>query len=438
MKVKILARETIKPSSPTPNHLKISKISLLDQLSMIEYTPFIYFYPANGHYHDNERSMLLKISLSKTLTLYYPFAGRFRDNTSIECNDKGVEFVEARVIDCVLSDIIQQPDIKQLQELLPVEVESKAAATGSLLVVQANFFKCGGMAIAICLSHRVADGLSFFTFVNTWASMAHNSAEDHNVVQPQFSIGPSLFPPLDSSLPPFEFPRGKCIMRRFVFDGSSIAALKGSTASSTVQRPSKAEAVTALLWKCAIAASSSVHGVLPRQSICYRAVDLRRRFSPRLSDYAVGNLLASVGTRINVEKWRDLNLKTLLHQLRKAMQEFKIKEGENLIGEPNEETERKESVHHFACTTLRGMPMYEADFGWGKPIWASVTSLLIPNMTFIRDTRDGDGIEALVWLGEEEMAMFERNKELLAFATLDPNILQQLQGSCNTNSISKL
>ncbi|XP_038697017.1 stemmadenine O-acetyltransferase-like [Tripterygium wilfordii] len=433
MKVEIVSRETIKPSSPTPPHLKISKISFLDQQFIVEYSPVVYFYPANGDNDADELAERLKTSLSKTLTLYYPFAGRLRDRISIECNDEGVEFVKARVLNCALSDVIQQPDSKQLQNLLPIDIESKAAATESLLVVQANFFKCGGMAIAVCISHRVADGVSFFTFVNSWASMARKSAQD-KVMHPQFSVGPSLFPPLDSSLPTLEFPRGKCMMKRFVFNGSSIDALRVKTASVSVQRPSKAEAVTALLWKCAIAASASN----PSVSFCHRAVNLRRRFSPHLSDYAVGNLLASVATKINIEKGRDVNLKTLLCQLRKPMQEFSIKEGQNPLGEQNKETGREENVHNFPCSTLCGMPIYEADFGWGKPIWVNVLKLLFPNIAFIQDTRNGDGIEALVSLGEEEMAIFERNKELLAFATSDTNSLQQVNSSWNTDVFSRL
>lgn len=39
-----LAREIIKPFSPTPNHLRNLKLSLLDQIIPVEYTAVILFY----------------------------------------------------------------------------------------------------------------------------------------------------------------------------------------------------------------------------------------------------------------------------------------------------------------------------------------------------------------------------------------------------------
>jgi hypothetical protein len=39
------------------------------------------------------------------------------------------------------------------------------------------------------------------------------------------------------------------------------------------------------------------------------------------------------------------------------------------------------------------------------------------------DTRDGEGVEAWVTLTEEDMAFFERDRELLAAASLDPSAL---------------
>lgn len=45
-----------------------------------------------------------------------------------------------------------------------------------------------------------------------------------------------------------------------------------------------------------------------------------------------------------------------------------------------------------------------------------------PNIVILLGTRDGKGIEALVFLSPEDMAFFERNQELLSFATLNPPI----------------
>ncbi|XP_038712568.1 vinorine synthase-like [Tripterygium wilfordii] len=449
MKVEIVSRETIKPSSPTPQQLKIFKLSLLDQLAPSNYSRAIYFYPANAnvspHHHASgvqaKTLQLLKASLTNILTLYYPFAGRFKDRSSIECSDEGVDFVEAR-INCVLSHLLQNHDAEQPEELLPVEAESMGATTGSLLQVQANFFVCGSIAISICLSHKVADAVSFFTFVKSWFSTARESSFPamHN---PEFFFRSDFLPPQNSLLPPLDFSRGKCVRKRFVFNSTSIAKLKAKTASASVQQPTRAEAVTALLWKCAMTTSRLVQG-FSSKSLCFRRINLRSRFTPPLSEFTFGNL---VGLLVTPKKMMDeemeIDLTSSVCQLRKGRQEFKVDdlEGQDLLLGESETNKkeignliRKENVHFFFCSSVCGMEVYEADFGWGKPIWMCLSNIKKPNVAYLVDTRDGDGIEALVCLSEEEMAVFERNEELLASATLSPNILDVNICAGNKNS----
>ncbi|XP_038695404.1 stemmadenine O-acetyltransferase-like [Tripterygium wilfordii] len=434
MKVEIVSRETIKPSSPTPHNLNIHKLSLLDQMMFIEYIPVIYFYPSSGKTTPNiqsERLHILKESLSKTLTRYYPFAGRLRDEHSIECYDQGVEFVEAR-ISCALSDVQQQqPDSEEFQKLLPIEVGTTSASTSFLLLIQVNFFQCGGMAIAVCLTHKIADGLSFFTFVKTWALIASKS--DQPIQVPDFSVGSSLFPPTDSlSFHHIKFPLGNCVMRRLIFRPSGVAALKTKVASPSVPNPTRAEAITALLWKCAITSARSIRTI--RTSIGNRAINLRNVLSPNLPVSATSNFLAYVATHINIEG--ELELQTLIRQLRNVLQEYRRKEGESLLGYKDVEIEGEaDDMHFFSCSSLVGMPTFDADFGWGKPIGWTYVRLMFPNTAFIRDTRDGDGVEVLVWLSKEEMVVFERNEELLAFATLSPGFYGDSSGyGINPNS----
>ena len=121
MKVDVSHRESIKPSSPTPNNLQTFKLSLFDQLAPAIYTSIVLFYPIDGavgfkddHKHATalaERSQSLKKSLPKTLTHSYPLAGRIRRNLFVECNDEGAEFLEAR-INCSMLKILENPDVE--------------------------------------------------------------------------------------------------------------------------------------------------------------------------------------------------------------------------------------------------------------------------------------------------------------------------------------
>ncbi|KAG5516261.1 hypothetical protein RHGRI_037081 [Rhododendron griersonianum] len=66
--------------------------------------------------------------------------------------------------------------------------------------------------------------------------------------------------------------------------------------------------------------------------------------------------------------------------------------------------------------------MYEADFGWGKPIWVSLGGNMDPMvmniLIYLLDTRSGGGIEAWVNLSAEDMAEFERDPELYLLSLL--------------------
>jgi len=65
-------------------------------------------------------------------------------------------------------------------------------------------------------------------------------------------------------------------------------------------------------------------------------------------------------------------------------------------------------------------PMYEADFGWGKPIWVTTSAFNARNGIILMDTRDGDGIEVVVNMEENDMTKFEHEMELLQYASLNP------------------
>ncbi|CAK9322224.1 unnamed protein product [Citrullus colocynthis] len=69
----------------------------------------------------------------------------------------------------------------------------------------------------------------------------------------------------------------------------------------------------------------------------------------------------------------------------------------------------------YRCTSWCKFPVYDADFGWGKPVWITVPEFPWKNMILLMDSRDGEGIEAMVSLEKKEMEVFEKNQELLSF-----------------------
>ncbi|GMN66068.1 hypothetical protein TIFTF001_035138 [Ficus carica] len=178
MKIEVIKRETIKPSSPTPKHLRKLKLSILDQFGPAYLSPILFFFPRTQYLNSDssERSRILKQSLSISLIHFYPLAGRInQDNFSIDCNDEGAEFVEAR-INCPLSKILADPDPRALKKLIPPEtVAREELFTSPLLLVLCSFFECGGMTIGACYSHKIADGCTISRHLKCWAAVASSS-----------------------------------------------------------------------------------------------------------------------------------------------------------------------------------------------------------------------------------------------------------------------
>ncbi|KAL0307402.1 UNVERIFIED_CONTAM: Stemmadenine O-acetyltransferase [Sesamum angustifolium] len=153
-------------------------------------------YQAFYHHHDSgETSRKLKRSLSDALATYYPLAGRIRENSWVDCNDAGAEYVEAWFNNVQLSDVIEKSGTEELKQYVPVE----PCGGGDVpLAVQVSFFSCGGTAIGLCLSHRVADAMSLVTFINAWAAACRGETKTIALTQPTFSLA-SRFPPADFS-----------------------------------------------------------------------------------------------------------------------------------------------------------------------------------------------------------------------------------------------
>ncbi|XP_052206941.1 (13S,14R)-1,13-dihydroxy-N-methylcanadine 13-O-acetyltransferase AT1-like [Diospyros lotus] len=97
MEIQLVSAQYVKPSSPTPPHLKTFHISLLDQLLASAYVLTVFHYPIPDATSVKQVLARLKTSLSETLSRFYPLAGRLKDHMSFECNDEGVLFIETHV-----------------------------------------------------------------------------------------------------------------------------------------------------------------------------------------------------------------------------------------------------------------------------------------------------------------------------------------------------
>ncbi|KAG5578492.1 hypothetical protein H5410_058626 [Solanum commersonii] len=171
-------------------------------------------------------------------------------------------------------------------------------------------------------------------------------------------------------------------------------------------------------------------------SICMsqKVSDLRKTIPPSIqSTTTIGNILTAFSTpTYNLE---DLRLPKLVFDIRKSKLELSNKDNfknNTWISEMLEYTNKvntgiedaqsylqKSSCHDvYRCSSICNMPYQDFDFGWGRPSRASMASAPFNNVLYLMNTHDqSKGIEVFINLNEQQMSIFEQDKNLLQFAT---------------------
>ncbi|KAI7979735.1 (13S,14R)-1,13-dihydroxy-N-methylcanadine 13-O-acetyltransferase AT1 [Camellia lanceoleosa] len=472
MEVKLISKEIIKPSSSTPPHLQTLRLCVLDQNGGLGHVPIILYYPKRDANFNINKKLInqLKDSLSETLTLFYPLAGRVKDDgLSIDCNDEGILFSTTRV-NCDMANLLtaQPPNLLSLPRLLPVYVILDPRDKAVQVAIQLNIFACGGFVISGFFMHKIIDGATFGTFLKCWASnsiarsgisrSSHSltpttSASSSTVATSEAILmypGASIFSskqPFPDNLSTFSermlLREGKGIIQRFVFNSEAISTLKAKATSGRVPNPTRVEVISAFIWKHAMAASRVVWG-MQQPSILSQQMDLRRRILVTSSSkYSVGNFLWKVVAHCDAvaEDEEIMSLNGLVGLLRDAIEKTrddilpKLQQGDeggyeifiNFVQDLREIYESKKNLNPYMFSSWCKLGFNEVDFGWGNPAWISSVGARVnsihKNNIFLIEVGLDDKIEAWVTLDEREMAVLERDKEFLEFAPMNPPII---------------
>ncbi|KAK4410894.1 Vinorine synthase [Sesamum angolense] len=429
--VHVISKELIKPSSPTPDHLKTVKLSVLDQLTPPVYISLIFFYEADelkGLASSTDQAQIclhLKQSLSKTLTSFYPLAGKIDpESFTVFCDDYGVEFVEARAR-ARLRDVVHEAKLDEFHKYLPVNrLRGVHVGEGTIFTVQINFFDCGGVAVAACVSHLVADGSSLVDFMNAWAATCRG---ENPKTAPEFGVLGGYFPARDLSdsnfSPSLLMGNAKLVTKRLVFDKEKLAALKKAAAAGDVRDPTRVEAVSAFILKHFIETNPLD---AKKSLLAGHMVNIRSRASPPLENTFGNGCFTAVAELSHQHLLPAPELHELVSKLRKAIR--------TINDEYIRDTEREDrylsdlgrvcdlisegEADAFVFSSWCRFPMYEVDFGWGKPVWACTTALLVSNLAILMSTRDGNGIEAWINLLPDQVQSLESQFKLIGSKNL--------------------
>ncbi|MBA0869201.1 hypothetical protein Goshw_024647, partial [Gossypium schwendimanii] len=341
----------------------------------------------------------------------------------IICNDEGVLFVEAET-SSVLEDLIGNGDFTHNSHLVPKVDYSGGISSYPLLVVQVTKFKCGGVCLGVGFQHTLGDGTSAIHFINSWSDTVRGVSPaiapfiDRTLLRARVPPTPKFHhleyepsPPLkaaESDLKP-------STVSTFKLTVDQLNALKAkAAANSSGTKYSSYNILAAHIWRCV----SKARGLSDDQPTkMYFPVDGRSKLNPPLPPGYFGNAifinaLVTQAGDLNTESFLD-TIKRIHEGLKKINDEY-FRSALDYIETVSDLSTLVRGPHTFRCPNLAvnswfWLPMYEADFGWGRPIHSGPADVNHEGKVLILPTPINDGsLLVATRLGISHMPCFEK------------------------------
>nr|XP_043607331.1 shikimate O-hydroxycinnamoyltransferase-like [Erigeron canadensis] len=432
--MKILVREStmVRPAEGAPKK-KIWN-SNLDLLVSEYHTQTVFFYGRPNAASDNNffDTKVMKDALSKVLVAFYPMGGRFKKDENgrieIDCQGQGVLFVEAEC-SCLLDDFGDFAPRGEFVKLIPMIDYSLGIESYPILVLQVTYFKCGGVSLGVGMHHRVVDGMSALHFINSWADMARGLEltlppfidrtllRAHDPPQPIFDHVEYLPPPpMKSSTPITTLDGGETMTSIFKLSRDLVNKLKmKSKEDGNTIHYSSYVMLAGHIWRSVCKARElpddqdtklyipvngrgSLRSVLPpgyfgNVVVMATPIVLAGELQSNPTWYAASKIQDVIAQRRNkdyIESVIDyLELQPDLNTMDLGAQKFKS---------PN-----------IGISSWVGLSIYEADFGWGPPIFMGPASIPFEGLSFVLPSPINDGSMSIaISLQAQHMKRFSK------------------------------
>ncbi|KAJ0965788.1 hypothetical protein J5N97_026926 [Dioscorea zingiberensis] len=422
-KVEIIESCMVVPDKETPKHRLW--LSNLDLYNHSDHAPIFYLYKPHGNSNDFFSVDTLKKAMGKALVTFYPLAGRLvfdeKGRPEVDCNAEGALFSVVRAHCTVEGFGGFHPSAAVRQLLVPSVTEPERSSI--LMLFQLTFFECGGVCLGCAVHHSVLDGVTTFHFINAWSDIARGA---------DIKVAPFLDRTvLRSRSPPtvrfnhIELTHDELYTKRI-----SLEDL-GQACETTILTISKDQlntlkhgfngernlttfqAVAVHLWRTACKARELAD---EQDTRLFFGADARARLKPPLPKGYLGNAVVRVSGNLQVGELvskpfelgaakieetvnmvDDEYLRSFVDLLEKLTGDKKIVLGSRTFKRTD-----------FLVVSWLALPIYEADFGWGKPWFMGRAYMRYVGHAYVmRTPGDSGGVKLDLAFETENMARFK-------------------------------
>ncbi|XP_058737757.1 spermidine hydroxycinnamoyl transferase-like [Vicia villosa] len=424
-------------------------LSLCDQIKLPNHGSQLYLFTKTKLHPSTN---ILITSLSKTLSYYYPFAGRLilikeTNHFQLLCNNKGAHFLEA-TSDLTLNDLFATSfdSNHAVQKLLPKVNYDVPLEHVPLLVVQLTKFPCGSHTLGLALCRSVLDGFSLVNFITSWAKLAQGKILDSSLIpfldpshlDSKILHLPPRFQHHEFSPPPLWERCNSNTNNLYATTTLKLTKNQVNKLKNKVRGYTSFEVICGYLWRCVCKVRFDGNWNQPTRLTTL--VNCRNRLNPPLPKNYFGN--ATFPTVTNVCSFDDVvhePLRYVVGRVREAIEKMNdeyVRSALDYVENQKDMSLLRDRFYNFARRNgqLGGDPnlyvvgwtnfgFHESDFGWGKPD-SLVTGIVDSGgigKAFVLDDANGDGfvvticlqplhIEALKKLFYEDMEMISSSK----------------------------
>lgn len=289
------------------------------------------------------------------------------------------------------------------------------------------------MCLGVGLQHTLADGTSALHFINSWANVARGLPInpppfiDRTLLNARMPPIPTFHhteygpPPSMKNTTPAQTLESqaspKPIATKFIITLDQIKTIKTKCkkdGNNTIKHYSTYETLSAHIWRC-MCKSRGLSNDQPTK--LHMPIDGRSRLCPPLPPGYYGNVLFT-GTVTSLSG--DILSKPLVHTVEriheavKRMDDAYLRSALDFLEVQSDLTLFKRGAQTFKCPNLNivswiRLPTYDADFGWGRPMFMGPASVAFEGMAYIMRTSDNDGsLAIIICLEAPHMQLFQK------------------------------